>query len=535
MSGAPSFHDFAQSAADDEPDVRIHGDDIWEILLTSGTTAMPKAVMISHTYSYMAALSHALSYTRSSPVESQIRICTLLPIIYHVGDHAYVLSALLSGGSVVLGRGPSGAGMAAAVTAEAVTTLWGGSPQLLADVAREVEARPAAYDLTSLEVIIYGWNTLSPELVATLTRLCGGRVQFVGLFGQTEAIACHRFWPNVWPELHSRTAPQVNYVGVPAPLLDAAIMDAEDRLVPSGSEVAGEAVYRSPAMSSGYYLDEAATAEALRGGWFHSGDVCRYGEQGLRVMVDRFKDVIKSGGENVSSLRVEAVLAEHPLVDRAAVIGLSDDRWGETVTAVVVLAPGAEVDERELITFCRSRLAGYETPKHVVVTTELPTTVGGQGPQVPHPPGLRHRGAAMSADVRYESAGGVARITIDRPEVHNAFREQTMKELIEAFDRADAAAEVGVLVLAGAGRAAFSTGGDVGMEHAFDQAEGRRLARLLLRLAEAVRGTGKPVIAEIRGWCVGGGDELNLFCDFALAAESARFAHTDSRLGSSPI
>jgi len=138
-------------------------------------------------------------------------------------------------------------------------------------------------------------------------------------------------------------------------------------------------------------------------------------------------------------------------------------------------------------------------------------------------------------DLRYEHADGVVTITIDRAPVHNAFREKTMLELIDAFDRADADAEVGVVVLTGAGEAAFSTGGDVQMEHAFDRAEGRRMVRLLLRLAEAVRGTGKPVIAKIRGWCVGGGNELNLLCDFALASESAQFGHTDSKLGNSPV
>ena len=139
------------------------------------------------------------------------------------------------------------------------------------------------------------------------------------------------------------------------------------------------------------------------------------------------------------------------------------------------------------------------------------------------------------ADVHYQVTDGVATITIDRPQVHNAFREQTMLELIVAFDRADADREVGVVVLTGAGDRAFSTGGDVSMEDGFGAEEGRRIARVLFRLAEAIRGTGKPVIAKIRGWCVGGGNELNLLCDLAIAAESARFVHTDSRLGNSPI
>lgn len=153
---------------------------------------------------------------------------------------------------------------------------------------------------------------------------------------------------------------------------------------------------------------------------------------------------------------------------------MPDERWGEAVVGVVV--PTGPVAAQELIAFCRERLAGNETPKR-----------------------------------------------------------QTMRELIDAFDRADDDPDVGVVVLTGSGEKAFSTGGDVAMEDAFDPAEGRRMARLLIRLAEAIRGTGKPVIAKIRGWCVGGGNELNLMCDLAVAAESARFAHTDSRLGSSPI
>jgi acyl-CoA synthetase (AMP-forming)/AMP-acid ligase II len=377
-TGAPSFAEFIAPAKDTEPDVRIHGDDIWEILPTSGTTSMPKAVMISHTYSYAAASSHALSYTRSLERESDVRICTLFPVIYHIGHHAYVLSAFLSGGSAVLGRRPSGETMAAAATSERITTLWAGSPQMLEDLRLAVERTPEAYDLSSVEVIVYGWNALSPALAEALTRICGGRVQFVGIFGQTEAIACHRFWANRWPDIHRRTAPQQNYVGIPTPLLGAAVMDQNGKLVDDSAAAPGEAVYRSPAMMSGYFRDEAATRDAFRDGWFHSGDMVRYGEQNLRVMIDRYKDVIKSGGENVSSLRVEAVLAEHPAVARVAVVGIPDERWGEAVTAAVVVRPGQSVGEADLISFARSRLAGYETPKRIVFVDVLPTTVGGK-------------------------------------------------------------------------------------------------------------------------------------------------------------
>jgi dihydroxynaphthoic acid synthetase len=141
----------------------------------------------------------------------------------------------------------------------------------------------------------------------------------------------------------------------------------------------------------------------------------------------------------------------------------------------------------------------------------------------------------MKPDVKYDQTDGIATVSIDRPEVHNAFRERTMTELVEAFDRADASADVGVIVLTGTGTRAFSSGGDVTWENEFDRLPGQAMARQLVRLSEAIRTTGKPVIAKIRGWCVGGGNELNLMCDLAVAAEDARFAQTDARLGNSPV
>jgi acyl-CoA synthetase (AMP-forming)/AMP-acid ligase II len=135
---------------------------------------------------------------------------------------------------------------------------------------------------------------------------------------------------------------------------------------------------RGPGLTAGYFRDEQATAEAFRGGWFHSGDSCHYEPDGMQVLVDRYKDIVKSGGENVSSLRVEAVAIQHPDVAQVAVIGVPDARWGELLTAVVVARPGATPSEGDVISFCRDRLAGYETPKRVVFRTQLPETVGGK-------------------------------------------------------------------------------------------------------------------------------------------------------------
>ena len=197
---------------------------------------------------------------------------------------------------------------------------------------------------------------------ARLQELCGGQFILVGIFGQTEAISCHRFWPDAWEDKYLATAPQLNYVGIPNPLLGSTVVDADGGQLLDQPGVPGEAVYRSPAVASGYYQDPVATQEAFRHGWFHSGDSCMVDEDGLRIMVDRYKDIIKSGGENVSSLRVEAVLHQHAGQGVLAEGGPPE--------------PGAA--EAALIAFCRERLAGFETPKAVIFVAELPETVGGK-------------------------------------------------------------------------------------------------------------------------------------------------------------
>jgi len=385
--GGVSYAEFTAAQPVTEPDAVVHGDDIWEILFTSGTTAMPKGVMLSHSYAYMGAMSFALSLTRGLRIEADLRLCSFLPVIYHVADEVLSLPAFLAGGSLVIGRKPVPAQMAAAIAAERVTALWGGSPQLVKALAAELGAAAAdpetnGRDARSLQVLVYGWGAVEPAVRSRLQQLCGDQFILVGIFGQTEAISCHRFWPDEWEETYQATAPQLNYVGIPNPLLGASVMDPDGQHLLDRPGVPGEAVYRSPAVSSGYYRDPEATQLALRHGWFHSGDSCMVDDDGLRIMVDRYKDIIKSGGENVSSLRVEAILHQHPDVAKAAVIGLSHDRWGEAVTAIVVPRPGYQpapaAFEAELIAFCRERLAGFETPKAVVIAGELPETVGGK-------------------------------------------------------------------------------------------------------------------------------------------------------------
>ena len=374
----PNFEEFMSEHGSDEPDVEIHGDDIWQVLFTSGTTAKPKAVMISHTSTYMAAYSKALTMTRGLSHESEIRLGVFTPMVFHIGDQLCVFGPLVCGGTVIMGRKPQGPEMARAITDEKVTCLFGGSPQFVESLITEVQSKPEEYDLSSLGVMWFGWAPLAPASLAAFQELCGPQLKVYEMIAQTEAIAGHRFFIDRHLDMYLREAPAINHVGKPSPIMGATVMDETGQDLRDKPGVAGEAVYRTPAMFSGYYRDLEATQEAVRGDWFHSGDSFVYGQDQIRLMVDRYKDIVKSGGENVSSIRVESVLQQHPTVIRAAVIGLPDDRWGEMVTACILKAPNTQLEEKALIGFARERLAGFETPKRIVVMDEFPTTVGGK-------------------------------------------------------------------------------------------------------------------------------------------------------------
>ena len=374
----PNFEEFMSEHGSDEPDVEIHGDDIWQVLFTSGTTAKPKAVMISHTSTYMAAYSKALTMTRGLSHESEIRLGVFTPMVFHIGDQLCVFGPLVCGGTVIIGRKPQGPEMARAITDEKVTCLFGGSPQFVESLITEVQSKPEEYDLSSLGVMWFGWAPLAPASLAAFQELCGPQLKVYEMIAQTEAIAGHRFFIDRHLDMYLREAPAINHVGKPSPIMGATVMDETGQDLRDKPGVAGEAVYRTPAMFSGYYRDLEATQEAVRGDWFHSGDSFVYGQDQIRLMVDRYKDIVKSGGENVSSIRVESVLQQHPTVIRAAVIGLPDDRWGEMVTACILKAPNTQFAEKALIGFARERLAGFETPKRIVVMDEFPTTVGGK-------------------------------------------------------------------------------------------------------------------------------------------------------------
>jgi len=245
-------------------------------------------------------------------------------------------------------------------------------PTMLARVVEELESEPVKLD--ALRLIQYGGSPIAPEMLRRALRALG--CAFIQGYGLTEAINAtvlrpHEHDPDGRPELLASAG--TDTISYETRVVDS---DADDRELGPGE--VGEIVIRGPGVMQGYWRSEEDTERALRGGWLHTGDLGYRSADGYLFLTDRLKDVIVSGGENVYSREVDDVLYAHPGVREAAVIGIPSAQWGESVHAEVVAVPGVELDPDELIAFCRTRLAGYKTPKSVTVVDELPKNAAGK-------------------------------------------------------------------------------------------------------------------------------------------------------------
>ncbi|MFP4168743.1 MAG: class I adenylate-forming enzyme family protein [Desulfonatronovibrionaceae bacterium] len=374
MPGGISFSKFISGKSKKEPEVNIHADDIVEILYTAGTTAMPKGVMLSHLYLYMTSLSHALTHSRGAGVltEWDYRHGIYYPI-FHIAAQGMLLSTLVTGGTSVMTRMPVAKHMVETMSEERLTAVFGG-PVDYARIARLYEDNPQKYATDYLRIGSCGWGPMDPEVDKKLRSLFGKDLILLSYDGQTECVYDTRGWHHKFYEKYEENAPAANYLGVSHPFYATRIVDSDMNTAPRGQT--GEKVMQSPCMMAGYYKDKQGTREAFRGGWFHGGDACRYDEDGDLIMTDRIKDIIKSRGENISTIRVESVIKTHPQVEMAAVFGVPDKKQGEAVVAAVVSHSGEGLTEAEVLKFCRKKLANYETPRKVLFVEELPISVG---------------------------------------------------------------------------------------------------------------------------------------------------------------
>lgn len=338
------------------------------LLFTSGTTAAPKGALLTHS-SILAAVEASAG---ARPVDIDDVYVFPFPLCHVAGYN--VVHRHAHGRPVVLMAGFAAAQFCDIVEREQVrsTSL---AATMLATLVDLIDAEPhRRAQLQSLQSIAYGAAPMPTPLLRRADALFG--VDFAQGYGMTE-LSGNAVFLNA--DAHRRgLAGEENLLeaaGQPAPGVELRLVDDEGNDVASGE--VGEILIRAPQVMMGYLNDQEATAAALQNGWLHTGDMGRMVEGWLHV-VDRKKDIIITGGENVSSLEVEAAVLEHPSVARVAVVGVPDQTWGENVCAVVVAAPNCEIDATALTASIRKKLAGFKVPRHVVVVDELPVTASGK-------------------------------------------------------------------------------------------------------------------------------------------------------------
>jgi len=360
-AGGLRIADALAGQSDIEPEVEIDGADLAQIMYTSGTTARQKGVMISHQAVYITSLANV--------IEGDIRrddvMAAVMPI-FHCAQHTLVASLLGNCGTVVIVRRFEPEAFMRTVAQHRVSWLF-----MLPMMYRALldHARRRDFDLGSLRYCMYGMAPIDHNTLMRLTQeLCPS---FSLGSGQTEAYPASCVFK---PEYQlAKSGP---YWGEPSLIDDMAIMDDSGQLLAQGE--VGELVMRGPNVMLGYYKNPEASSEASRFGWHHTGDLCRFDEDGLLVFVDRKKDMIKTGGENVASITVETALLGHPAVANAVAVGLPHSHWIEAVTAFVVGKPGQSADEAALLDFCKQRLGRHEVPKRIIFLDQMPVTATGK-------------------------------------------------------------------------------------------------------------------------------------------------------------
>lgn len=349
------------------PPARVVGeeDDVYQ-MYTSGTTGRPKGAVLTHT-AVTANMLQIGQVLRLQPGERSLVVAPL----FHAAAVPSTFSCIGRGGSLVIQEDFNPQAVVQTLSSERICYAV-----LVAAMIQACLGVPdvAAHRYDTLRLIYYGASPIAEGTLRQAIKVFG--CGFIQSYGLTEATQALTFLSSEDHQRALRHNPRLLLsAGRAASDTEIRIVDGNDTPVPDGTP--GEIVARGPQLMRRYWNRSEDTAETLRGGWLHTGDVGTMEDSYLYVQ-DRLKDMIVSGGENVYPRVVEDVLSEHPAITDAAVIGVPDDRWGETVKAVVVLRPGVAVTEGEIIAFCRGKLGGFELPRSVDVVDALPRTATGK-------------------------------------------------------------------------------------------------------------------------------------------------------------
>jgi long-chain acyl-CoA synthetase len=338
-------------------------DDLAALFYTSGTTGAAKGAMHTH----RSLVTSALHFMATWPFDRQTRWLVASPM-FHTGGIIGTLATVWAGGAHVIMPRFDPDQAVDLIEREAVThTLL--VPTMLAAAANAQLARPR--DVSSLRYLSHGASPISAETLRR-TRLAFPQAELLHVYGTTEATPITTLLPH---EERILDTSLVRSCGQPAVGVEIRIVDSSEAEVPPGT--VGELLVRSPSLMAGYWQKPEATAEVMSGGWYRTGDLGYRDERSYIYLVDRAKDLIVSGGENIYSTEVEEALSSHPAAEEVAVFGVPDPRWGEAVYAVVFARQ--QVTPDELAAQCRGRIAGFKAPRHIEVRTEpLPKSAAGK-------------------------------------------------------------------------------------------------------------------------------------------------------------
>ena len=352
----------SELSADPIEDAGRSGDDLFGIFYTGGTTGSPKGVMLSHRNIMAAALGGVAdefltkggTYLHAAPM-------------FHIADVTAWLAEAIIGGTHVILPAFDPSGVLEVSSRHSVTDALL-VPTMLQAVVNH--SNFGAYDLGALKRIVYGAAPISESLLAR-AREALPKVEFLQAFGMTEVAIATILRP------HEHEVGRLRSAGRAAAHCEVRIVDPLAGIEVARGEV-GEIVVRGDNVTQGYWNLPELTAETIRDGWLHSGDGGYMDAEGFIYITDRLKDMIISGGENVYSAEVENVVSAHPAVQMCAVIGVPDNKWGERVHAVVVLAQDHELEIGELREFCKRTLAGYKSPRSMETVEQLPLSAAGK-------------------------------------------------------------------------------------------------------------------------------------------------------------
>jgi acyl-CoA synthetase (AMP-forming)/AMP-acid ligase II len=361
VDGELDFDELVRSGDPTAPGTEVDSRDVCALMYTSGTTGRPKGVMLTHD-NLMWNVINLLSAGRG--LREGDRTVTVAPMFHSGGLGVHTLPLIYIGGTSTIMSAFDPAATLAAMAREQVTVQF-----LVPAMWAALMAVPEfeEYDLSALELAVTG---AAPCPLPVIEYFEGRGVPFQEGFGLTETA------PGATLLDAGHIKEKLGSIGRPLFHVSTRIVDEQDRDVPVGE--VGELLVRGPNVFAGYWGRPEATAEAFRGGWFHTGDLGRADNEGFITLVDRKKDMIITGGENVYPIEVEQVLCRHPAVREVAVVGVPHDKWGETPIAVVALAEHGAAAIDELIAYARERLAHFKCPTRVEFVSELPRTATGK-------------------------------------------------------------------------------------------------------------------------------------------------------------